>query len=175
MNAVIGVRNPVPVVPAALPPIAVLGLPMGGAMLLPCTVLFLLPLTLPLRRTLELGGSLPIGLLAAALLLDALLLRSGIVRRPLLSALLGGALRLLLGTILLRLGTLWSRTLRLLDALFVLVLLRPRPLLGSALLLLRLGALLRVPVLLLFVLLLLLLVLVLLLLGVAKRSGAEKQ
>ena len=69
MNAVIGVRDPVPVVAAALPPIAVLGLPVAGAMLLPRTVLFLLPLTLPLRRALKLSGSLPFGLLAAALLL----------------------------------------------------------------------------------------------------------
>src|SRR6185437_199912 len=87
MKAVIGVRNPVPVVAAALPPVAVLGLPVARAMLLPRAVLFLLPLTLSLRRTLDLGGSLPIALLAAPLLRDALLLRPHVVRWPLLSAL----------------------------------------------------------------------------------------
>lgn len=93
MNAVIGVGNQISVVAAAPPPIAVLGLPVGGAMLLPRTVLFFLPLTLPLWRTLELGGSLSIGLLAASLrllaslLLDPRRLGPSIARRPLLTAL----------------------------------------------------------------------------------------
>jgi hypothetical protein len=62
-------------------------------MLSPRTVLFFLPLTLPLWRTLELGGSLSIGLLAASLrplaslLLDPRRLRPGIIRWPLLTAL----------------------------------------------------------------------------------------